>query len=303
MNTKGLCDRFEREGILQIERGLPLDNHFETCGSCGQARQKYASLFAALPKSAPDVAPRMGWQSRVLQAAAEKEAVRSTFSSAGRGTTDAWTAIAMIGALTAAAFGFAPRPLPFDVQAETQVTRAPAMPEMALPSLPESEPESTPAPIAPKASPKQVHSAPVAVTNAPSATAVETPKIAPTIAATPEPEVARSSKPQVVRPDKLYGFSIKYPRAAMEAKVQGDVRAICTIRADGRNTNCRILKSLPFLDEAVLRALTAARTDPIKVNGKAVDNSDHIWHITITLRPPKDEPMIGRGMPIVNWSW
>ncbi len=298
MNTTGLCDRFEREGILQIERGLPLDNHFATCDSCGQAQQTYASLFAALPKSAPEVAPRMGWQSRVLQAAAEKETVRPTFSSAGRGTTDAWTAIAMIGALTAAALGFAPRPLPFDMQAETQVTRAPATPELALPSLPESEPETAPAPapIAPKAPPKHVHSAPVTVTDA-------QPQSAPNMVATPEPKVDRSSKPEVVRPDKLYGFSIKYPRAAMEAKVQGDVRVQCTIRADGRNANCRILKSLPFLDEAVLRALAAARTDPIKVNGKAIDNSDHIWHITITLRQPKEEPMIGRGMPIVNWKW
>ena len=38
------CDLFEREGLLQLERGVQLDPHFDTCPDCREARRVYTTL-------------------------------------------------------------------------------------------------------------------------------------------------------------------------------------------------------------------------------------------------------------------
>lgn len=322
MNTTGLCDRFEREGVLRIERGLPLDTHFDACADCEVARHKYETLLSALPKAQPETSPPLGWQSRVLRAAAESDAARPAISMAGWGKPFAWTAMAGAAALAVAAF--VPRTVEFDVQAETHA--AAPVPEFESPieevaQLPtgedqESDAKPLPPPVAPKSAPKQP--APLAQPMAPMAPEMTAPRVSPT---KPAPNAQRAMmnpggsanssaqtvpqarKLQVVRPDKLYGFNLKYPPAAMKAKIQGETSVQCTIRADGRNTNCRILKSLPYLDSAVIRAVESARSEPIRVNGRPVDHSDHIWHITIHLRERVDDRTSARGLPTLNWDY
>jgi TonB family protein len=314
MNTNGLCNRFEREGILRIERGLPLDSHFDTCAACEVARHKYDTLLAALPTSQPDASPPPGWQSRILRAAAESDAARPAFSTTGWGRPFAWAAVAAVGAVAAATFGLDPGPMQFEVQAETHA--ATTLADSPVEDLPTGDEQLTeaaplPPPVAPRAAPKQappLTTAKASDTNAPSVA----PKPAPSVSHLTQQAAktdsvgqvpAQSRRLQVTRPDKLYGFALKYPRAAMKAKVQGETSVQCTIRADGRNTNCRILKSLPYIDSAVIRAVEAARSEPIKVNGKAVDHSDHVWHITITLREVTDTRTSARGLPNLNWDY
>jgi TonB family protein len=320
MNTNGTCDRFEREGILRIERGLSLDAHFDACPTCEIARNKYETLLAALPSAQPDVNPAVGWQQRVLRAAADSEAARPGFSFSGWGKPFVWTALAGACALAVSTFVGAPPQAQFEVQAETHAA-VPA-PELAVEeptkAVTGDEEETTawplPPPIAPRPAPKQAP----AVVPAPTAPPRET-NVAPVPAkpAADEPNSgsqteavldadaqapAATRKLQVTRPDKLYGLAIKYPPAAMKAKIQGETSVQCTIRSDGRNTDCRILKGLPYLDNAVIRAVEAARSEPIRVNGKAVDYSDHIWHITITLREIVDNRTSARGLPTLNWN-
>lgn len=323
MNTNETCSRFEREGILRIERGLSLDAHFDECAACESARNKYETLLARLPSAQPDVAPPSGWQSRVLKAAAERDAARPMFSLAGFGRPFGWTALAAAGAMAAFAFVSGSRTPQFEVQAETHA--AASAPELAVeesngPVTGEDEttnaqPLPPPVPVAPKAQPRQTAPAPQATTLRPQESTVSAPvpaKPAPnvahlmafseSVASSPTQANSTSRKLQVVRPDRLYGLAIKYPHEAMKAKVQGETSVQCTIRADGRNENCRILKSLPHLDGAVIRAVEAARSEPIRVNGKAVDHSDHIWHITITLREIVDDRTSARGLPTLNWN-
>ena len=50
-----------------------------------------------------------------------------------------------------------------------------------------------------------------------------------------------------------------YTREALEAKVEGKVIARCTITVTGTLTDCRIIKSLAFLDQAVLSTLAGQR--------------------------------------------
>lgn len=325
MNT-GTCNRFEREGILRLERGLSLDEHFEACPDCDVARSKYESLLASLPSAQPDVNPALGWQQRVLRAAADSDAARPGFSFAGWRKQFVWTALAGASAIAATMFlGVSSQPQ-FEVQAETHAAApTPDSPveqtNEAVTGDDEPDDENTTAwplpspPVAPKAAPKpqsavmpQANSQPQETNAAQNAPTKHAPKASVDGAAseavvTSESQQASASRRlQVTRPDKLIGLSIKYPRAAMKAKVQGETSVQCTIRADGRNTNCRILKGLPYLDDAVLRAVEAARSEPIRVNGKAVDFSDHIWHITITLREVKDDRTSARALPTLNWD-
>jgi protein TonB len=60
-----------------------------------------------------------------------------------------------------------------------------------------------------------------------------------------------------------------YSREAREAKVEGKVIARCTITEDGRLVDCRIIKSLPFLDEVVLATLAARKYSPVMYQGRA----------------------------------
>lgn len=319
MNTKPICDRFEREGILRLERGLNLDAHFDQCATCEVARHKYETLLEALPSAEPDVAPKPGWQSKVLQAAVTRETSRPVFSLAGFGRPFGWTALAAAGAMAAWTFVSAPHAQQFEVQAETHASTT--LPELAVEEPSEivtgdneptnAQPLPAPRPVAPKAQPKTTAPMTAATTSQSHDTTSTTPaaaKPAPVKAQTTITMTSSSSsdgsskKLQVIRPDKLYGLAIKYPHAAMKAKVQGETSVQCTIRADGRNENCRILKSLPHLDSAVIRAVESARSEPIRVNGKAVDHSDHIWHITITLREIVDDRTSARGLPTLNWN-
>ena len=59
------CDRFEREGLLRLEQGLPLDEHFETCPECVEARVAYERLLARIAADRPQ--PPADWKDRVRE--------------------------------------------------------------------------------------------------------------------------------------------------------------------------------------------------------------------------------------------
>jgi len=55
------CQRFEQEGLLQLQQGVPLDPHFSTCAECVQARSFYEQLQGEIAGLGPLTAPS-GWQ-------------------------------------------------------------------------------------------------------------------------------------------------------------------------------------------------------------------------------------------------
>jgi hypothetical protein len=59
------CDRFEAEGLLLLEQGLSLDEHFATCADCLAARAAYERLRAELAALGAEDEPPVGWQARV----------------------------------------------------------------------------------------------------------------------------------------------------------------------------------------------------------------------------------------------
>jgi hypothetical protein len=59
------CDRFESEGLLRLEQGLPLGDHFETCPDCLAARAAYDRLCNEIAAAGEQHEPPAHWQSRV----------------------------------------------------------------------------------------------------------------------------------------------------------------------------------------------------------------------------------------------
>lgn len=70
------CDRFEREGLVQLERGMPMAPHFVFCYACRESRAAYARLGAALRGSALRIRPPAGWRRRVWARIARRVARR-----------------------------------------------------------------------------------------------------------------------------------------------------------------------------------------------------------------------------------
>ena len=61
------CDLFERDGLLQLARGIQLDAHFDTCPDCREARRVYAQLHQLVAELDSAVEPSPAWKARVRQ--------------------------------------------------------------------------------------------------------------------------------------------------------------------------------------------------------------------------------------------
>jgi eukaryotic-like serine/threonine-protein kinase len=85
------------------------------------------------------------------------------------------------------------------------------------------------------------------------------------------------------RPVRISGRDPTYTREALETRVQGTVIAKCIITTAGTLSGCRIIKSLPHMDEAVLAALASHRYQPILYQGRPV-NVDYVF--TMKMVPP-----------------
>jgi hypothetical protein len=62
------CKRFEQEGLMLLEQGRQLDEHFENCADCQNARVEYERLRARIKALGRDDAPSIGWEERVRAA-------------------------------------------------------------------------------------------------------------------------------------------------------------------------------------------------------------------------------------------
>jgi periplasmic protein TonB len=76
--------------------------------------------------------------------------------------------------------------------------------------------------------------------------------------------------PGMTRPSLLAKTDPTYTREALAASVQGLMLVKCTITLQGALESCRIVKSLPHMDAAVLAALTKWRYTPVTYQGRAV---------------------------------
>ena len=105
----------------------------------------------------------------------------------------------------------------------------------------------------------------------------------PPVAPPPPPSAILSFREGMSAPEQLQGSPIVYTREALEAGVQGIIRAKCVINIRGSLENCRIIQSLPSMDRAVLDALATRRYKPIVFEGKPVA-VEYIFDIKLVLK-------------------
>jgi hypothetical protein len=273
------CDRFEREGLLAAARGESLDPHFAACPACVDARLRYARLTRALAASPPpSAAPPPGWERRVLDAAARSEALAARERDEAfplRAVAAAAAAVALLMAISQR--GEAPPPTVEPCRDAAPLPRgldAPSPPPSSAPARPATLRRS----IAPPRSP-----APAALDASDDGGAAPLPDHA---------ERAPGAPPVLVFPTSIEGCAPVFPPGAAEAWLEGTVQIRCTLRADGTNTDCAIVKPLPPLDAPILRALNGCRTRPVTADGVPIDGVSHVWQFD--LGPPRAAPAPAR---------
>jgi hypothetical protein len=84
------------------------------------------------------------------------------------------------------------------------------------------------------------------------------------------PEDPLSSE-RLTAPRRLSGPIPKFTQEALEHRVEGDWAARCILTREGHMTRCRVLKSLPYMDEALIQTLHASRYAPVTYAGKPVE--------------------------------
>lgn len=89
---------------------------------------------------------------------------------------------------------------------------------------------------------------------------------------------------RMTQPEKVGGPDPQYTDKAIEREVQGTMVVRCVVTVDGRVHDCRVLKSLPFMDRAVIEALEKRRYKPATLGGRPVEVN---YNFRITLRLPE----------------
>jgi len=70
------CRRFEDEGLLRLEQGLPLADHFAICADCLAERAFYERLRGDIAAAGEGIEPPAGWQAELWAAVEQRKAAR-----------------------------------------------------------------------------------------------------------------------------------------------------------------------------------------------------------------------------------
>ena len=85
-------------------------------------------------------------------------------------------------------------------------------------------------------------------------------------------------------PGLLPGPPLEYTQQALEREVEGTMLVKCLVRVDGTVQNCRVVKSVPFMDRAVVSVLERRRYKPATQGGQPLDVE---YTFTIKLKLPQ----------------
>ena len=75
----------------------------------------------------------------------------------------------------------------------------------------------------------------------------------------------------ITPPLMISGPSPEYTEQAIEHGVEGTLTVRCIVDVLGKVHDCEVKKSLPFMDQAVIRALEARKYHPALKQGKPID--------------------------------
>jgi len=86
----------------------------------------------------------------------------------------------------------------------------------------------------------------------------------------------------MTRPEYLSGPNPEYTQKALEHEVQGLMVVRCIVNSTGEVRDCRVVKSLPYMDRAVIKALESRRYKPARLEGKII-TVDYEFRINLVL--------------------
>lgn len=76
---------------------------------------------------------------------------------------------------------------------------------------------------------------------------------------------------QMTPPRKIDGPDPVYTREALDGGIEGTMVVKCVVTTRGTVRNCRLLKSLPFMDQATIDALENRHYTPALLHGQPID--------------------------------
>lgn len=94
-------------------------------------------------------------------------------------------------------------------------------------------------------------------------------------------------------PKFISGPDVLYTVEALEHGIEGEAQVKCRIRVTGEVADCHVLKSLPYMDEAMLDAVTKRRYQPVRWNDEPVEVS-YVFNFRFKLpqaKPPAPAPV------------
>lgn len=157
---------------------------------------------------------------------------------------------------------------------------------------PESKPAAAEVKAEAQAAAAAEEPAPAAKALRPARRTPRAPRPAPTESPEPAPEPplapapassVRAFSPDMSRPVKLSGPEPVYTPEALAQRAQGLFIARCTVTLEGQVKDCRVLKPVPYMTEAVLEALQQQRYKPATLNGEPIEVE---YSFNIRLSPP-----------------
>ncbi|WP_437669768.1 energy transducer TonB [Sorangium sp. So ce131] len=104
------------------------------------------------------------------------------------------------------------------------------------------------------------------------------------------------AKHGISRPIRISGRNPVYTQEALEAGIEGLMVVKCVIRTSGELTGCRVIKSLPYLDQEVLDATRTWRYTPVLFKGKPTA-VDYVFNLRFRL-PPRPPPQAVAPGPV-----
>ena len=93
----------------------------------------------------------------------------------------------------------------------------------------------------------------------------------PPRASAPAETAVEFNEATMTAPAMISGPNPEYTDEAVERGVEGTMTLRCIVDAQGRVHGCKVLKGLPFMDRAVIKALEVRKYKPAMAQGKPVD--------------------------------
>ena len=88
---------------------------------------------------------------------------------------------------------------------------------------------------------------------------------------------------EMAAPRMIDGRDPEYTREALEREIEGLMLVKCVVTTRGIVRNCRVLKSLPYMDREVIEALENRRYTPALLHGHPI-SVDYTFRVRLNLR-------------------